>query len=138
MHRKPVRRLPPMCQLYCSTMREEWRKNRATNTAPECVKRKKTGDPVVKQKIRSSKRLKSFSYSALIAPVGQADSQAPQSTQESALISIWSAPIEIAPTGHSLSQAPQLTHSSVITCAILVSSFFFRCPADTSGRNTGF
>ena len=47
-----------------------------------------------------------INYASEIAPVGQAASQAPQSTQASASISYLPSPSEIAPTGHSPSQVP--------------------------------
>jgi hypothetical protein len=63
-----------------------------------------------------------FYYSSLIAPVGQAPSQAPQSMQESASTTYLSSPALIAPTGQAASQLPQDTQSSEITCAMLNSS----------------
>lgn len=47
--------------------------------------------------------------------MGQAPAQAPQSRQESASITMCSAPMEIAPTGQALSQAPQETQESLMT-----------------------
>lgn len=61
----------------------------------------------------SPRRLSAFktNYSALIAPVGQAPSQAPQSMQLPASTTALSAML-IAPTGQVSTQAPQATHSS--------------------------
>ncbi len=50
--------------------------------------------------------------------MGQVPSQAPQSMQAPASISICSAPMEIAPTGQELSQAPQETQASPILRAM--------------------
>ena len=60
---------------------------------------------------------------SLIAPVGQASAQVPQSMQESASNTSRSSHREKSPAGHSLSHVPQLTHSSEITYAIVISSF---------------
>ena len=54
-------------------------------------------------------------YSATIAPVGQTDSQEPQSTQASVTTYLVS-PSSIAPVGQVPAQEPHFTHSSVITC----------------------
>lgn len=59
-----------------------------------------------------------LSYSAEIAPMGQVPSQAPQSMQAPASMTMWSSPMEIAPTGQELSQAPQETQVSLITRAM--------------------
>lgn len=59
-------------------------------------------------------------YSAAIAPVGQADSQAPQSMQESVTTYLVS-PSSMAPVGQVLAQAPHFTHSSEITCMVFTS-----------------
>ena len=60
-------------------------------------------------------------YSAVIAPVGQAPSQAPQSMQASAFTDATPSTV-IAPTGQAPSQAPQPTHASETLCAIIVLS----------------
>ena len=57
-------------------------------------------------------------YSASMAPVGQVPSQAPQSMQALASMTMWLSPMEIAPTGQELSQAPQETQVSVILRAM--------------------
>ena len=57
-------------------------------------------------------------YSAEIAPMGQVPSQAPQSMQAPASMTMWSSPMEIAPTGQELSQAPQEMQVSLITRAM--------------------
>jgi len=59
---------------------------------------------------------------ALIAPTGQAASQAPQSMHSSALTTYFPSPSLIAPTGHSPAQDPQERHSSLITRAIMILS----------------
>lgn len=75
------------------------------------------------RKIRKPKKgflkIAFFSYPAEIALTGQAEVQAPQSTQES-LIMYCPSPGSIAATGQTGAQAPQLTQLSEITC-ILVS-----------------
>ena len=53
-------------------------------------------------------------YSTKIAPVGQTDSQAPQSMHAEASITYLSSPGEMQPTGHSPEQAPQLMQVSLI------------------------
>ena len=58
-----------------------------------------------------------------IAPVGHAPAQEPQEMQVSASITYCPSPWEIAPTGHCPSQVPQLTQESLITYAIVLSSF---------------
>lgn len=63
-------------------------------------------------------------YSAEIAPVGQADSQAPQSMQES-VTTYFVSPSSIAPVGQVLAQAPHFTHSSEITCIFFTSQHQF-------------
>ena len=69
---------------------------------------------------------KRLSYSALnqalIAPIGHADSQAPQSMQAPASTTYFPSPSEIAPTGHEPAQLPHDTHASEIVCAIVKSS----------------
>lgn len=57
-------------------------------------------------------------YSAEIAPMGQVPSQAPQSMQAPASMTMWSSPMEIAPTGQEPSQAPQEMQVSLITRAM--------------------
>ena len=59
-----------------------------------------------------------LSYSALIAPVGQPSSQAPQSMQTSGSTTYLPSPSDIADTGHTAAQAPHIMHSSEITCAM--------------------
>ena len=66
---------------------------------------------------------KTTDYSAAIAPVGQAPSQAPQSMQESAFTTAAPFSMVIAPTGQAPSQAPQPTHASETLCAIIKSPF---------------
>ena len=61
-------------------------------------------------------------YSAEIALMGQVPSQAPQSMQAPASMTMWSSPMEIAPTGQALSHAPQETHVSVILRAMYYTS----------------
>ena len=61
-------------------------------------------------------------YSAAIAPVGQAPSQAPQSMQASAFTTATPFSMVTAPTGQAPSQAPQPTHASETLCAIIVLS----------------
>lgn len=61
-------------------------------------------------------------YSAVIAPVGQAPSQAPQSMQASAFTTATPPSMVTAPTGQAPSQAPQPTHASETLCAIIVLS----------------
>ena len=63
-------------------------------------------------------------YCCSIAPVGHAPAHVPHSTQAVASMSYFPSPAEIAPTGHSPSQVPHDTHASVITYAILFSSFY--------------
>ena len=58
-----------------------------------------------------------------IEPVGQVAAHAPHSTHISGLISYFPSPSLIAPTGHSPAQAPQDTQPSLITRAIVVTSF---------------
>ena len=58
-----------------------------------------------------------------IAPVGHAPAQEPHSMQVSGSITYCPSPWEIAPTGHCPSQVPQLTQESLITYAIVLSSF---------------
>lgn len=58
-------------------------------------------------------------YSAVIAPVGQAPSHAPQSTQEAASTTAVSSRV-IAPTGQVSTQAPQATQASVTVWAIVI------------------
>jgi hypothetical protein len=53
-------------------------------------------------------------YSAAIASVGQALTQAPQSTHLSGSIQCFPSFSEIASEGHSLTQEPQFTHVSLI------------------------
>ena len=62
-------------------------------------------------------------YSAVIAPVGQAPSQAPQSMQASAFTTATPPSMVTAPTGQAPSQAPQPTHASETLCAIIKSPF---------------
>lgn len=62
-------------------------------------------------------------YSPLIAPVGHAPSQAPQSTQRFASTTYLASPSEIASTGQVSLHAPHLTHSSLMTCAIFLNPF---------------
>ena len=62
-------------------------------------------------------------YSAVIAPVGQAPSQAPQSMQASAFTTATPPSTATAPTGQAPSQAPQPTHASETLCAIIELSF---------------
>ena len=62
-------------------------------------------------------------YSAAIAPVGQAPSQAPQSMQASAFTTATPLSMATAPTGQAPSQAPQPTHASETLCAIMMISF---------------
>ncbi len=62
-------------------------------------------------------------YSAAITPAGHPASQAPQSIQVSASITYLSSPAEIAPTGHVSAQAPHIKHPSLITCAMIKTSF---------------
>ena len=57
-------------------------------------------------------------YSAEIAPMGQVPSQAPQSMQAPASMTMCSSPMEIAPTGQEDSQAPQETQASPILRAM--------------------
>ena len=59
-------------------------------------------------------------YQPEIAPIGQADSQAPQSMQAPASTTYLPSPSEIAPTGHAPAQLPHDTHASEIVCAIIV------------------
>ena len=54
--------------------------------------------------------------------MGQVPSQAPQSMQAPASMTMWLSPMEIAPTGQELSQAPQETHASVILRAMYYTS----------------
>ena len=56
-----------------------------------------------------------FNYSALIAPVGQAPSQAPQSMHAEASTTYFPSPSAIAPTGQVDEHDPQLTQLSSIT-----------------------
>jgi hypothetical protein len=65
-------------------------------------------------------------YSAVIAPVGQAPSQAPQSMQASAFTTATPFSTATAPTGQAPSQAPQPTHASETLCAIIKLSFISR------------
>lgn len=65
-------------------------------------------------------------YSAEIAPVGQADSQAPQSMQES-VTTYFVLAFDSALLGQVLAQAPHFTHSSEITC------IFFYLPTSIFG-----
>ena len=67
-------------------------------------------------------RLSAKNYSAVIAPVGQAPSQAPQSMQASAFTTATPPSMVTAPTGQAPSQAPQPTHASETLCAIIVLS----------------
>lgn len=62
-------------------------------------------------------------YSAAIAPVGQAPSQAPQSMQAPASTTATPPSTVTAPTGQAPSQAPQPTHASETLCAIINSPF---------------
>lgn len=62
-------------------------------------------------------------YDYEIDPVGHVAAQAPHSTHISGLISYLPSPSLIAPTGHSPAQAPQDTQPSLITRAIVVTSF---------------
>ena len=62
-------------------------------------------------------------YSAVIAPVGQAPSQAPRSMQASAFTTATPPSMVTAPTGQAPSQAPQPTHASETLCAIIKSPF---------------
>lgn len=62
------------------------------------------------------------SYSAEIAPVGQTDSQAPQSMQASPITYLLS-PSSIAPVGQVAAQEPHITHSSEITCMLFTSKY---------------
>ena len=66
-------------------------------------------------------------YSAVIAPVGQAPSQAPQSMQASAFTTATPPSMVTAPTGQAPSQAPQPTHASETLCAIIKLSFYHPC-----------
>ena len=66
-------------------------------------------------------------YSAVIAPVGQAPSQAPQSMQASAFTTATPPSTVTAPTGQAPSQAPQPTHASETLCAIIKLSFYHPC-----------
>jgi hypothetical protein len=56
---------------------------------------------------------------------GQVSTQAPQSMQVSAAITLLSPDSLMALTGQESSQAPQLMHSSVIVCAKVFTSFLF-------------
>ena len=90
-----------------------------TKTKPLTPGRKPPGETADKIHTKKSarrsspRRLSAFktNYSALIAPVGQAPSQAPQSMQLPASTTALSAML-IAPTGQVSTQAPQATHSS--------------------------
>ena len=62
-------------------------------------------------------------YSAVIAPVGQAPSQAPQSMQAPASTTATPSSTFTAPTGQAPSQAPQPMHASETLCAIIELSF---------------
>lgn len=62
-------------------------------------------------------------YSATIAPVGQAPSQAPQSMQAPASTTATPSSTFTAPTGQAPSQAPQPMQPSVTLCAIVELSF---------------
>jgi hypothetical protein len=66
-----------------------------------------------------------INYSASIAPVGQAASQAPQSRHASASITYLPSPSEIAPTGHSPAHAPHIMQASVILYAMIIPPFDF-------------
>jgi hypothetical protein len=74
------------------------------------------------RKARSSLRIfvQSADYSAAIAPVGQAPSQAPQSMQAPASTTATPLSRETAPTGQAPSQAPQPTHASETLCAMII------------------
>jgi hypothetical protein len=65
-------------------------------------------------------RLAEQDYSAAIAPVGQAPSQAPQSMQAPASTTATPLSRETAPTGQAPSQAPQPTHASETLCAMII------------------
>lgn len=71
---------------------------------------------------RSAIRRK-IAYSATIAPVGQAPSQAPQSMQAPASTTATPSSTFTAPTGQAPSQAPQPMQPSVTLCAIVELSF---------------
>ena len=50
----------------------------------------------------------------LLAPVGQASLQEPQSRQAPASMTYWSSPWLIAPAGQASAQAPQLTQAELM------------------------
>ena len=72
-------------------------------------------------------------YSATIAPVGQAPSQAPQSMQAPASTTATPSSTFTAPTGQAPSQAPQPMHASVTLCAIVELSFRPVPPSNITG-----
>ena len=59
-------------------------------------------------------------YSAEMAPIGQASSQAPQSMQVFGLTSKCASPSAIAETGQASAQEPQEMQASEILCAMSV------------------
>ena len=82
-----------------------------------------TGSTLILPLFQENESLCMPNYSATIAPVGQEASQVPQSRHASASITYFPSPSEIASAGHSPAHVPHATHSSVITYAIIISSF---------------
>lgn len=84
------------------------------------VKRKRSRLPKEPASPLRSYACSAGNYSAVIAPVGQAPSQAPQSMQEPASTTATPPSIATAPTGQAPSQAPQPTQASETLCAIIL------------------
>lgn len=82
---------------------------------------------LLKQKPGKSRVFFSYTdYSSEIAPTGQAPAQAPQLMHESASITYLPPSSPIAPTGHPPAQEPHPTQESLITNAMIISSFLKR------------
>ena len=62
-------------------------------------------------------------YSSAIAPTGQLPAHAPHEMHVSPSITNWPSPSEIALTGQPAAHVPHEMHESLITYAILISSF---------------
>ena len=67
----------------------------------------------------------SGTQSTEIAPTGQFAAQVPHSMQLSALMTYLPLPSEIASAGQLAAQVPHMTQSSLITKAIVVTSYVF-------------
>lgn len=90
------------------------------------VPQTKKGLQTVETVLQARHTLKFEACYALIALTGQVSTQAPQSMQVSAAITLLSPASLIELTGQESSHAPQLMHSSVMVCAKVIHLLLFR------------